>query len=69
MVMGFDYSCCLGSPPVNGEAVEDGDGNGVAGTQERHHKLPERTLSWDTNYDKEGSFNHIPLLTAGRSVS
>ena len=49
--------------------MEDGDGTGVTGAQERHHKLPERTLSWDTNYDKEGSFNHIPLLTTGRSVS
>ena len=49
--------------------MEDVDGNGAEGAQERHHKKPERTLSWDTNYDKEGSFNHIPLLTTGRSVS
>ena len=73
-----------GSTAIGGDREEDGDvDDGATDTnyplenQNQKQKIAERMLSWqmtygrgeDTNYDKEVSHNHIPLLTNGMDVS
>lgn len=73
-----------GSPAIRGDGEEDGDVDDVVADinyssedQNQKQKIAERMLSWqmtygrgeDTNYDREVSHNHIPLLTNGMDVS
>ncbi|KAF9664730.1 hypothetical protein SADUNF_Sadunf16G0048500 [Salix dunnii] len=81
------YKRHKGSPPIQGEEMEDADSEDI-GNKANHHvsgvhdekQKIERLLGWDsssgrkehlatTNYDKDGSLNHIPYLAGRRSVS
>ncbi|KAJ9685707.1 hypothetical protein PVL29_017658 [Vitis rotundifolia] len=78
------YKRHKGSPAIRGDGEEDGDVDDVVAdinysseNQNQKQKIAERMLSWqmtygrgeDTNYDREVSHNHIPLLTNGMDVS